>query len=397
LVGHLTDEERERIDQADWAKKLGVAPYVRVGRGWALNKGADGACVFLDADNRCRIHAQYGESAKPLACRIFPFSVRPTPQGWQASLRFDCPSVVASKGQPIEQHRTWLTQLVSELDHAGADDSVSLQRGVLATPEELDIVAGRVVRWMRNEEISLPDRLRGLARVVGTLGEATLGKVRGARFAELLDLLFASQSSASASSITPPTAKQHGMLRQLAFAHGEHATIEEMRSGFAGRFAKRWRQLRSARAFLRGAGTVPSLHGFPPGVRFEALESVEGVDDTSGAVDDLLRRYFAARLEGRSVFGSGYYGWSVVNGLSALVLSIVAAGWLARYVACGANRVALMLEDVTYALGVVDRAATRLPALGTVAERARVSYLFRDDGAARLLGAYGLCAEAKKA
>ena len=121
------------------------------------------------------------------------------------------------------------------------------------------------------------------------------------------------------------------------------------------------------------------------------------MDDTSGAVDDLLRRYFAARLEGRSVFGSGYYGWSVVNGLSALVLSIVAAGWLARYVACGANRVALMLEDVTYALGVVDRAATRLPALGTVAERARVSYLFRDDGAARLLGAYGLCAEAKKA
>ena len=395
-MGHLTDTERERIDQADWAKKLGVAPYVRVGRGWGLNKGADGACVFLDADNRCRIHAECGESAKPLACRIFPFSVRSTSRGWQASLRFDCPSVVASNGQPVEQHRAGLAQLVSSLDHGGADDSVNLQRGIRATPEELEIVTRRVARWMRNQEMSLFVRLVGLSRVAGLLGEARLVKVRGTRFAELLDLLFAAQSSESASSITGPTAKQRGMLRQLAFAHAEHVTIEEMRSGVTGRFAKRLRQLRSARAFLRGDGAVPPLHGFPSGVHFDALELVEGLDDASGAADDLLRRYFAARLGGGSVFGSGYYGWSVVNGLRALVLSVVAVGWLARYVACGAKRTALSFEDVAYALGVVDRAATRVPALGTMTERARVSYLFRDDGAAGLLEAYGICREARR-
>jgi hypothetical protein len=123
---------------------------------------------------------------------------------------------------------------------------------------------------------------------------------------------------------------------------------------------------------------------------------VEGLDDASGAADDLLRRYFAARLGGGSVFGSGYYGWSVVNGLRALVLSVVAVGWLARYVACGAKRTALSFEDVAYALGVVDRAATRVPALGTMTERARVSYLFRDDGAAGLLEAYGICRKARR-
>ena len=90
----------------------------------------------------------------------------------------------------------------------------------------------------------------------------------------------------------------------------------------------------------------------------------------------------------QSVFGSGYYGWSVFAGLAALWLSVAAAGWLAQYqVACD-GRTSLTVQDVIHALGVVDRAATRAPSLGTVAERVRVSYLLRDDGVARLLAAY---------
>ncbi|MEK7731530.1 MAG: hypothetical protein AAB363_06705, partial [Planctomycetota bacterium] len=46
---------------------------------------------------------------------------------------------------------------------------------------------------------------------------------------------------------------------------------------------------------------------------------------------DLVRRYLSARIEGRTVFGGGFYGWSVFAGLGALWLSTAAAGWLARY------------------------------------------------------------------
>ena len=70
------ESPRARIDEEGWSDKLGVASYVRLGRGWALNKRADGACVFLDDDNRCRIHTAFGEAAKPAACRLFPFSLR---------------------------------------------------------------------------------------------------------------------------------------------------------------------------------------------------------------------------------------------------------------------------------------------------------------------------------
>ena len=54
-------------------------------QGLILIDGLEGACVFLDADGSCRVHA-----SKPLQCRRFPLrwqnpdSVRTCPGLWQA-------------------------------------------------------------------------------------------------------------------------------------------------------------------------------------------------------------------------------------------------------------------------------------------------------------------------
>jgi len=332
LVIHITDEERERINRQDWRDKLGVAPCVRVGRGWALNKRDDGACVFLDEHTRCRIHSEFGEREKPLACRIYPFSVRIARGGWQVSLRFDCPSVVSSKGTPIGQHGPWLTELVKGLDHrrSDGDDGASLQRRVRATADEIDMVTGRFVRWLRSDKLAMTDRLIGAARITTTLAGSTFKKVRGARFAELLDLLFNALPGECANVPAPTTTKQRGMLRQLAFAHAEHATLAEMRSGLAGRFNKRWQQLRSARRFLKGETEerVPQLPGLSGIVTFGTVESVAPASNPAPDIGDLIRRYLTARLEGRNVFGGGYYGWPVFQGIAALWLSVAATGWL---------------------------------------------------------------------
>ena len=278
LVGHLTDEERRRLDEQGWAEQLGVAPYVKIGRGWALNKQPDGACVFLDEQNRCKIHAKFGEAAKPLACRIFPFSVRPVRGAWQGSLRFDCPSVTGSEGEPIGGHRGWLQELVRTLDHGdeSGEDVADLRRGLGATVEELRTLTGRLSRWLSDGGRPVMDRLIGAARLTATLYGANLKKVRGARFAELLDLLLDALPRDCATRPEPPTARQQAMLRQYAFAHAEHVTLAEMRSGLGGRWAKRWQQLRSAKRFLQGTGVVPNLPGCSNEVTFEAAEAVRG-------------------------------------------------------------------------------------------------------------------------
>ncbi|MCH7592212.1 MAG: YkgJ family cysteine cluster protein [Planctomycetes bacterium] len=393
LVGHLLDHEGERLEQQGWADKLGVAPVVRVGRGYALNKRPDGACVFLDADNRCRIHTELGEEAKPLACRIFPFSVRPTRDGWQASLRFDCPSVIESKGAPIGQHRPLLQELTAMMGGAQPTGGpVDLTRGVRAEQEELDTVTTRFVRWFKQKKLTMAQRLIGAARVTTTLEAATLKHVRGERFVELLDLLFEALPAESLTSPATATPRARGLLRQLAFAHAEHVTLAELTSGFS-RLRRRWQQFRAAGRFRKGHGIVPALPGISGEARFETVEAVAANPDDRARVEDLLWRYLIARLEGRSVFGAGYYGWSVVNGLAALCLSVAAAGWIVRYIAAAEGRTMFGFDDVGLALGIVDRAATRLPALGAVSERARIVYVLRDDGLARLLGDFTLLGE----
>ena len=120
------------------------------------------------------------------------------------------------------------------------------------------------------------------------------------------------------------------------------------------------------------------------------MESVQPARRDRESIEDLLTRYAVARLESRSVFGAGYYGWPVFRGLGALWLTLAAIGWFARYVACSANRDSLQFADVARAVGIADRAATRLPALGTLAERGRLAYLMNAARPARVVGAYGL-------
>ncbi len=390
LVVHLFEADRRRLDRQAWQQQLGVEPYVKAGKGWVLNKRADGACVFLDADDRCTIHAKLGLEEKPLACQLFPFSVRPVDRGWQATLRFDCPSVALSRGEPLGQHRASLSDLAGQLDLAGPSggDAVDLTRGLRGQAEEVAALAEGVTGWIRHGDLPVEDRLVGAARLTQMLATAKLKKVRGPRFVELVDLLVAALPNEAAQRSESPSARQCAMLRQLVFVHAEHVTVAELNAGFVDKARLRWRQLDSARRFRVGKGVVPPLPGFDGDASFEAVAAVRPAAAEAEAIEQLVLRYVVARLEGRSVFGQGNYGWSAVYGLASLWLGVAAAGWLARLTAALDGSESVTLSHTVRAIGVVDRAATRVPALGTVTERVRVSYLLEEDGLARLLTAF---------
>lgn len=397
LVVHLFEQDRERIDKHGWRDRLQVAPYVRLGRGWVLNKREDGACVFLDENGLCSIHVQQGADAKPFACRLYPFSVRPVRHGWQVSLRFDCPSAAASKGESLDRAGVWLGQLLNkhEMPHRFHKDSADFRRGLPATPEEIDALQTRLLRWVKDSSRSMNDRLIGAARLTTTLTEAKLEKIRGPRFAELLDLLFRALPTEIASASEPPHSRQRGMLRQLAFAHAEHLNLAQMRAGLVTQWHHRWRQLRYARRFRKGVGLVPRPPNATRDPTFADVESVGPAREQVQEIESLLLRYVLGRLTGQSVFGEGYYGWPILTGLPALWLSIATAGWWARYHAAADDRPVISLADVATAIGMVDRAASRLPILGAMPERIRINYLLRDDGVARLVCAYSFLDDTK--
>ena len=120
----ITEAERQRIIDQKWTTADGVSPdqaIVRMGAGrYRLGHQPDGACVFLNENGLCRIHAKFGEMGKPLACRVYPYAFHPAGKSVAVSLRFSCPSVVKNAGRPLSQQQPEIRQIADAVVPAGA-------------------------------------------------------------------------------------------------------------------------------------------------------------------------------------------------------------------------------------------------------------------------------------
>ena len=392
LVVELFEADRRAMDARDWSARLGAPPYIPFAGKWVLNKRADSACVFLQEDGRCRLHAEIGPEAKPVVCRLYPFTLVPSGGRWLAGWRFDCPSIARSRGGPIATHRKELNKLRGLLPApaVATGGEVALKRNRPAGKREVDALLDPLNRWLGDEGRSWNDRLVGAACLIETLQSANLSAVRDERFVELIEMLAPDLPLAVTRQRTEaPTRRQHALFRQLAFAHTEHLTLHEYRSLWT-RLSRRFGQLGSARRFRRGVGRVPPLPGADAEVTFDAVHRVGPASDDAKAVSDMVGRFVRMRVVSRYQFGPPYYGWPVLDGLRALWMSVGILGWLARCFAAGRGAPVLGEPDVVLALALVDGAIGRSPSLGTVAERLRLDWLANDSGIERLLHAYRL-------
>jgi Fe-S-cluster containining protein len=107
LLGPVTKQERDAIlagfDGLSERKLADGANFLLLPTGdereLYLIRPRDGFCPYLDqADGRCVVHARLGEDVKPAVCRMFPFHVTRTPDGWDAGLSLTCPTVARGDG-----------------------------------------------------------------------------------------------------------------------------------------------------------------------------------------------------------------------------------------------------------------------------------------------------------
>jgi lysine-N-methylase len=400
LVVHLTVMDRDKIDRQNWAGKIAGPAYVRLGGDHVLNHLPGGGCVFLRDDGRCRIHAEFGGGEKPLACQLYPFTLEAEETGLRVGIRFDCPTVARSSGSSLPAHRAELARLGGQLRTQMPRQFAPDSRPVRLTPHrqlsegELEALVRRLDEWVRNTRRSIEIRLAGIGIFVETLGEANLSAIRDERFGELVALLLGGLPSAigEVAHLPPPDARQTALLRQAVFAYSEHITLGQARASFLSALRYRWGQLRRSR-MLAAADHLPDLGGLRPiaPIRYGAIETMRcDPQFRSEDCDELMTRFVRARLLSRGAFGTAYYGWPVLDGLAALLLSISAAGWLCRYVAAGEGRPAYGIADVRRAIGIVDRTAGRARELGARSARLRIAYLRRNHGLLRLLRAYSI-------
>src|SRR6185312_5707508 len=201
----VSAEERKRIEGQGWereAEMTGVSSFAQdgswfSGRSFRLNHRADGACVFLGPDNRCRIHAKFGAAAKPLACRIYPFLLVPAGDHWRLGLRYACPSSAANIGQPLADRlpevREYAAALQSDSPSAVNAPPTALQKGQLVAWSDLLRIAAAVSKVLSDSDVPLERRWRmvlGLVHLCRGLkfdgGRDASKMITGGRLSEML-------------------------------------------------------------------------------------------------------------------------------------------------------------------------------------------------------------------
>ena len=97
-IGPLSEAEVDEVR----AMKSEAADWNDEHEDLMMCTAADGGCVFLLEDQRCSIHAEFGEDRKPVGCRRFPLGLVGTPMGGRITTDHRCPCRTMGDRPPIE-------------------------------------------------------------------------------------------------------------------------------------------------------------------------------------------------------------------------------------------------------------------------------------------------------
>ena len=397
----ITAAEKSRIDKQKWTAADGVVDDRRLivahGNDFRLSHQADGACVFLDERGLCRIHTKFGEAAKPLACRTYPYAVHPAGNSVTVSLRFSCPSVVQNLGEPVSHQRQALEELAREIvpSEYAAPDGPALWGSQRKLPwEEVTRLLAFVERGLSVGTNSFAVRLTRVLAWIDLLESAPVESFRGWQFKNLLPALHETAVRAIPDDDlldVQPSGIARTMFRQWIAQLLRHDTELTARSGLKGRL----RLLSDGVKFTFGRGRVPEVAD-PISVRVAFSRSDAGssqrTNDATAAMptfsqlepefggrnaefDELFVRYFRVKLQGLHFCGPAFYDMSFIDGFRSLALMYPAAMWVARMRAARDGRKVISLSDVQAALATIDHNFGYSPALGMAAAKNRIRQL----------------------
>ena len=257
----ITDEERDRIIAQNWTPEDGVPEGQNVvesnsgskTRPWRLAHQQDGACVFLQDDGLCRIHAKFGEDAKPLACRIYPYAFHPAGKKIAVGLRFSCPSVVANLGRPVREQARELHKIAEWVvpDEYREAAAPKVKPGETLDWKDILTIVSALDNSLAVDEVPFTLRLLRTLAWVDLLDQSTFAKVRGARLNEFLTLIREAANleyEELPTDVSEPTRIGRVMFRLLLSVYGRKETLRELDSPFR----SRWLSLKSTLRFAWG-------------------------------------------------------------------------------------------------------------------------------------------------
>lgn len=356
LVVPLSAQERERLEKQGWTQADGVDPARMIVSGLnqqRLGHQADGACVFLDAAKRCRIHAKFGEAAKPLACRLYPLVIYPAGRKVFVGLRFSCPSAAANLGQPLAQYASAVSRLADEVL---PEDFEQLPPPAVAAMPGLDWPDFlRFTRWL-DVPLSTPNvpvalKLLRALHFLEKVERSYFDQITGDSADVILEALVKSTAEkvpALPSPLQKPSRVGRMFLRLQVLEHARATTVADR----SVRSTHRWKLMMAAFRFILASGRTPALRDELRAVPFADIEKPFGA--LPPGAEALLDRYFRVKVQSLQFCAKGFHDCGLIEGFRNLALMYPLIIWLARWLALGDGRNSLMEADVMKAVSIVD-------------------------------------------
>lgn len=336
----VSEEEKKRIEALDLANdpEIGAGPWIErqgwFSNAWTLKHRPEGGCVFLTAENRCRLHERFGPQSKPFACRYFPFLLINAGDHWRMGLRFSCPSVVDSKGRSIESHLTAAKEFARLLETFQSPTGEAIQPAPLAPGltvswSELIQFTDVLVDIMKDRTDRVERRLRKCVALIALCRQADVNKIKAGQLPILVQQLRGSlddvQVPRQAADLPAP-----GWIGRVLF-RTVMATVYSRKDW--GRMAGTLKRSRLTRAlagwrFIRGRGPIPAFNRLLGAATFEQVEARTGIFPRE--IDEILERYYLIKLSSLQYCSPSSYTQTVWNAVESLALTFPAILWLAR-------------------------------------------------------------------
>ena len=356
---------------------------------YRLNHAPGGACAFLRDDGLCAVHKEFGEAAKPLACRVYPYALHPAKSGVTVSLRFSCPTVAANGGAAVTDNAAEVRGIARAVLPAGFGKGTN-------RAEPPPVSGTRRVGWNDFDRVvaalsglfAAPDpaavQLLRAVYVASLLDRADFSRLSGRRLGEFLRVVSKAAADELPNSLRdfdPPTAAGQVLFRGALARYAKKDVAADLSAGLGRRLA---RVLGGARlAFGKTtpadvwAGAVPTAELFqdpgplPPGT------------------DELFARYYRVKLGGLAFCGPAYDGWPLTDGFFALALVYPLSITLARWRQLADGREELSLEDVRRGLRLADHHHGYDPGTTGRVHRRQVRQLQANHDLAKLIARCG--------
>jgi lysine-N-methylase len=340
LEAVITEEEKCRIEGLELSgdPEIPAGPWFErkgwLGNTWTLKHRPEGGCVFLTSANRCRLHERFGPEVKPFACRYFPYLLIAAGDHWRVGLRFSCPSVVDSKGRPIETQLAAVKEFAKSLEQFSnrPGDKVEpplLTSGVKVSWSEVIRFTDVLVEIMKDRTDRVERRLRKCVALVALCRQADVRMIAEGRLPELLQLvqhgLDEERVPSEAGQLAAP-----GWIGRVLF-RTVMATVYSRKDwgSLAGTLKRsRWARMLAGWRFIRGRGSIPAFNRLLGAVTFEEVEARTGI--LPAEIDEILERYYLIKLLSLQYCSPANYTQTVWDGVESLALTLPAILWLAR-------------------------------------------------------------------